>query len=192
MTLLFVFFNPGKGKNINVGEDVNATNTSKRQRRARSRPRKRKVVQDINQVVKALLNDLELSNSEGEDLWYDDNEVTKEKDGMTHWWEKVDLDMPGNRAEFGDKEPDDLSDDLRSMDGSDSDNVTKKKRYRQFKENFEMKIPIEFRVGDQFRDMHVFKEALKTLAMQQGFDYIFKHNDTSRVSAICRHKNECD
>jgi hypothetical protein len=72
------------------------------------------------------------------------------------------------------------------MDGSYSDNVRKKKRYRQFNEKFYLKISIEFQVRDQFRDTHVFKRALKTLAVQQEFDYIYKHNDTSRVSAIYR------
>jgi hypothetical protein len=59
----------------------------------------------------------------------------------------------------------------------------------QVNEKFDLKIPIEFRIGDDFRDTHVFKRALKTLAMQQGFDYVYKHNDTSRVSAICRQKH---
>jgi hypothetical protein len=133
---------------------------------------------------------LELSDSEGEDLWYNDDEVTKEKDGTAYWWEKVDLGMPGDGAESEDKEPDDSFDGLRSMDGSDSDNV--KKWYRQFNEKFDMKIPIEFQIGDHFRDMHVFKRALKTLAVQQGFDYVFKHNDTSRVNAIYKHSSRCD
>jgi hypothetical protein len=124
---LFFFCYAGKGKNVNVGEDVNAMPTSGGQRRAHGRPHKREVVEDIDQVIKELLSDLELSESEGEDLWYDDDEVTKEKDGTTHWLERVDLNILGNEVEFGDKEPDDSSDGLRSMDGSDSDNVRKKK-----------------------------------------------------------------
>ena len=102
---------------------------------------------------------------------------------------KVDLNIPGNEAKFGDKEPDDSSDGLQSMDGSDSDNVRKKKRCGQFNEKFDLKISIEFRVGDQFRDTHVFKQALKTFVVQHGFDYVYKHNDTSRVRAICRQKH---
>jgi hypothetical protein len=58
--------------------------TSKGQRRARDRPWKREVFQDIDQVIKELLSDLELFEYEGEDLWYDDDEVTKEKDGTAH------------------------------------------------------------------------------------------------------------
>ena len=71
------------------------------------------------------MNDLELFDSEGEDLCYDDDKVTKENDGTAHWWEKVDLGMPGDEAESRDKEPDDSSNGLRSMDGSDLDNVKK-------------------------------------------------------------------
>ena len=55
-----------------------------------------------------------------------------------------------------------------------------------------MKILIEFRIGDQFHDTHVFKRALKTFVVQQRFDYVYKHNDTSRVSAICTHNSRCD
>jgi hypothetical protein len=36
-------------------------------------------------VIKELLSDMELFESKGKDLWYDDDEVTKEKDRMAHW-----------------------------------------------------------------------------------------------------------
>jgi hypothetical protein len=122
--------------------------TSKMHRRARGRPHKREVVEDIDQVIKKLLSDLELFESKREDLWYNDDEVTKEKDGTAHWWEKVDLNILGKGTEFGNKESDASSDGLRSMDGSDSDNVRKKKRYRQFNKKFDLKISISFEVGD--------------------------------------------
>ena len=52
------------------------------------------------------------------------------------------------------------------MDGSDSNNVRKKKRYKQFNEKFDFKVLIEFQIGDEFRDTHIFKRVLKTLAVQ--------------------------
>ena len=88
LCFLYFFFYACKGKNINVDENVNVMPTSKGQQRAHGRPQKRDVVQDIDQVIKELLSDLELSESKGEDLWYDNDEVKKEKDGTTHWWEK--------------------------------------------------------------------------------------------------------
>jgi hypothetical protein len=106
-----------------------------------------------------------------------------------HWWEKVDLNIPGTGPEFGDKEFDASSNSLQSMNGSDSDNVRKKKRYRKFNKKFDLKIPISFKVGDQFLDTHVFKQVLKTHAVQQRFDYLYKHNDTSRVSAIYKEEH---
>ena len=44
-----------------MGENVNAKPTSEGQRRSRGRPWKREVVEDIDQVIKELLSDLELS-----------------------------------------------------------------------------------------------------------------------------------
>jgi hypothetical protein len=81
-------------------------------------------------VIKELLSDMELFESKAKDLWYDDDEVMKEKDGMAHLWENVDLNILGKGVEFGDKEFNGSSNGLHSMDGSDSDNVRKKKQYR--------------------------------------------------------------
>jgi hypothetical protein len=55
-------------------------------------------------------------------------------------------------ANFGDKEANDLSDDLESLQESYSDDVRRKKRYRQFNEKFDLKISITFILGDEFAD----------------------------------------
>ena len=69
---------------------------------------------------------------------------------------------------------------------SDSDGVKRKKKYMQFNEKHDLKIPVTFALGDQFADVYSFKRALKTFAVQNGFDYYYKHNDMSRVSVVCR------
>ena len=84
---------------------------------------------------------------------------------------------------------DNSSDGLKSLQGSDSDDVGRKKWYRQFNEKFDLKIPITFALADEFADTYVFKLALKTHAVQQGYDYQYIHNDRSRVNTICKQEN---
>ncbi|XP_059461803.1 uncharacterized protein LOC132190770 [Corylus avellana] len=60
------------------------------------------------------------------------------------------------------------------------------KRYRQFNLKHDLTIPVTFELGDQFADFNSFKRALKMHAVQNGFDYNYKHNDMSRVSAVCK------
>jgi hypothetical protein len=169
------------GVEANVNADVNAIPASSKQKVKRSRPRKTTMNVDIDQVVKELLSDIERSDSEPEDLFYDADEVSKEKDGKAHWWENIDLGVNETGADLGDKEADNSSDGL----GSDSDDVGRKKQYRQFNKKFDLNIPITFELGDVFPDTYVFKLALKTQAVQQGYDYKFTHNDRCRVSVIC-------
>jgi hypothetical protein len=199
----FVFFRQRKNVNVdvdvddnthvgveaNVNADANAIPASSKQKVKRGRPRKTTVNIDIDKVIKELLSDIERSDSEPEDLFYDADEVRKEKDGKTHWWENIELGVNETGVGFGDKEVDNSSDGLGSLQGSDSDDVGGKKRYRQFNEKFDLNIPITFKLGDVFSDTYVFKRALKTQAVQQGYDYKFTHNDRCRVSAICMQEN---
>ncbi|XP_059428510.1 uncharacterized protein LOC132162269 [Corylus avellana] len=110
-----------------------------------------------------------------------------EKDGTSKWWEKVDINIGDKGADLGDGESNDESDGLASLQESDAGEVGKKrKRYRQFNLKHDLKIPVTFELGDQFADSGSFKMALKTHAVQKGFDYNYKHNDTSRVNAVCK------
>ena len=144
--MVFFFFVPslGKGKNVNVdvedntrvgveanvSADVNVIPTSGKQKGKRGRPRKTIVDDDIDQVIKNLLSDMKLFEFEDEDLFYDTDEVIKEKDGTVNWWDKVDYNIIDMGAEFWGTESDDSSDGLASLQGSDSNDVGKKKRYR--------------------------------------------------------------
>jgi hypothetical protein len=152
MIIIFFVFS-GKGKNVNVDVDVdvddntrvgveanvnvdaNTIPASSKQKVKRGRPRKATMNIDIEKVIKELLSDIERSNSEPEDLFYDADEVRKEKDGKAHWWESIDLGVNEMGADLGDKEAaDNSSDGLGSLQGSDSDDVGRKKRYKIAKE----------------------------------------------------------
>jgi hypothetical protein len=116
--IIFSFFS-GKGKNTNVNMeglesvgveanvsvDVNAIPTSGKQKGKCGRPRKTTMDVDLDQLVKDLLSDIERSESEEDDLFYDKDEVIREKDGTTHWWEEVDLGINDTRDNFGIRKP---------------------------------------------------------------------------------------
>ena len=155
------------GVEANVNTYANAIPASSKQKVKCGRPRKTTMNIDIEKVIKELLSNIERSNSEPEDLFYDVDEVIKEKDGKAHWWENIDLGVNETGADLGDKEAaKNSSDGLGSLQGNDSDDVGRKKRYRQFNEKFDLNIPINFKLGDVFLDTYVFKRASKTQAVQ--------------------------
>jgi hypothetical protein len=123
--------------NVNVdveGNDhvgVDAMPETSRKHTRHDRPRKTKVVQPIDEVVKELLSDFEITDGGDKDLFYNFDEVRKEKDGTANW-----CNINEKGAEFGDQESDDESDGPTSLQGSNSDNVGKRKKWhRQFNEN---------------------------------------------------------
>jgi hypothetical protein len=177
------------GVEANVNADANAIPASSKQKMKRGWPRKTTGHTDIEKVIKELLSDMEQSDSEHEDLFYNADEVIKENDGKVHWWEDIDLGVNETGADFGDKEVDNSSDGLGSLEGSDSDNVGRKKRYKQFNEKFDINIPITFELWEVFPDTYAFKRALKTQVVQHGYDYKFTYNDRCRVSALCLQEN---
>jgi hypothetical protein len=175
----------------NVGGNV-VPETGRGHKR-RGRPRKNKDVIGIDEVVKQVLSDFEFTDGEDEDLYYDSDEVRKERDGTSHWWDSVEFNV-NEGVGVGECQPNEVeeSDGLSSLGDSDSDGV-KPKKYRQFNEKHDLTRPIKLALGDQFRDAYEFKRALKTFAVQNGFDYYYRHNDLGRVSAICRghEQNDC-
>ena len=72
------------GVEANVGVDVNAIPISGKQKGKHGRPRKTTVDVDIDQLIKELLSDIERSEFEAEDLFYNEEEITRENDGTTH------------------------------------------------------------------------------------------------------------
>ena len=133
------------------------------------------------------MKDFEFIDGEDDDLFYDSDEVRKEREGTAHWWDSIEFNVNEEGAEVEDRQADDVneSDGLESLEDSDSDGV-KRKKYRQFNEKHDLKIPVTFALGDQFTDVYSFKRALKTFAVQNSFDYYYRHNDMGRVSVICR------
>lgn len=74
------------------------------------------------------------------------------------------------------------------MDGSDDDELLgrRRRKYRDFHDTHDMRIPIVLEKGLLFSDTSVFKRALKWYAVQNSFDFKYKHNDRIRVTAVCK------
>jgi hypothetical protein len=89
------------GVEANVNANVNVIPTSSKQKVKRGRPRKTTMNVDIDKVIKELLSDIERSDSEPEDLFYDADKVSKEKDGKAHWWENIDLGVNETGVDLG-------------------------------------------------------------------------------------------
>jgi hypothetical protein len=174
----------------NVGG--NAVPENGRGHKRRGRPRKNKDVIGIDEVVKQVLSKFEFIDGEDEDLFYDSDEVRKEREGTSHWWDSVEFNV-NEGVRVGDCQPDEVNenDGLSSLGDSDSDGV-KTKKYHQFNEKHDLTIPVKLALGDQFTDAYELKSALKTFAVQNGFDYYYRHNDLGRVSAICREHERSD
>ena len=130
-----------------VGVDV-MPETGRGQKR-RGRPQKNANVLGIDKVVKQLLSDFEFTDGEDEDLFYDSDEVRKERERTTHWWDNVEFNVNEEGLGVGDSQADDgnESDGLACLEDSDSDEV-KRKKYKQFNEKHNLKIPVTFALGD--------------------------------------------
>jgi hypothetical protein len=109
--------------NDNVG--VDAVPETGREHKRCGRPRKNKDVLGIDEVVKQLLSDFEFTDGKKEDLFYDSDEVQKEREGTAHWWDSVEFNVNEEGAVFGDRQADDVneSDGLASLEDNDSDGV---------------------------------------------------------------------
>jgi hypothetical protein len=89
----------------------------------------------------------------------------------------------------------DSADSERDMDSlsSESDDANasrsgrKKIRYPDFTEN-DLKGKIKLKKGIRFPNTTLLKTALKTFVIQNGFDFVYQHNDKIRVTAVCKLK----
>jgi hypothetical protein len=87
----------------------------KKKKKSGGWPQKKKVVEDINEVINELLTYFEITDGEDENLFYDANEVNKEKDGTFNWWDNIDCNISEKGANIGDQESDDESDGLARL-----------------------------------------------------------------------------
>ncbi|XP_062170398.1 uncharacterized protein LOC133876128 [Alnus glutinosa] len=94
---------------------------------------------------------------------------------MENWWGKFVGEEPHASTGHEDGEEYYDSEELMSLDGSD-DELTerRRRRYREFNENHDMRVPIVLEKGLLFADTCVFKKALKWV----------------RVSAVCKEQGE--
>jgi hypothetical protein len=145
-------------------------------------------VLDLVDEEELQLRDFEITDDD-DNLFTSDVPVNKEY--MENWWGKFVGEEPhaSTRHEDGEEYYD--SEELMSLDGSD-DELTKRRRrrYRDFNESHDMRVPIELEKGLLFADTCIFKKALKWYAVQNRFDFKYKHNDRVGVSTVCKEKGE--
>jgi len=90
-------------------------------------------------------------------------------------------------ADSGDSERDMDSLSSESDDANASRSRRMKIRYPDFTEN-DLKGKIKLKKGIRFPNTKLLKIALKTFAIQNGFDFVYQHNDKIRVTAVCKLK----
>jgi hypothetical protein len=105
------------------------------------------------------LSDFEITDDD-DDLFASDVPVNKEY--MENWWGKFVGEEPHASTGHEDGEEYYDTEELMSLDGSD-DELTerKRRRYREFNENHDMRVPIELEKGLLFADTCVFKKGTK-------------------------------
>jgi hypothetical protein len=142
------------------------------------------------------LSGYETIDAEDEDLYTSVRRGKSKED--TH--EKFDWFGVGafSNAHYKDAISSDSADSEREMESlsSDSDDVNasqtrgrrkKEIRYRDFTEH-DLKGKIVLEKGFQFPTTTMFKAAIKNYAIQNGFDFVYQHNDKIRVTAVCKLK----
>jgi hypothetical protein len=111
-------------------------------------------------------------------------------DYMDAWWGKfVDSEHHRKIAHEDDEEYYD-SEVLVSLDGTSGEGIgQRKRRYREFNEKHDMRRLIVLDKGDMFTYTSIFKKALKWYDVQNVFDFKYKHNDSMRVTAVCKEQD---
>ncbi|KAL5577242.1 hypothetical protein UlMin_018941 [Ulmus minor] len=137
--------------------------------------------------------DFEEENQEGEeeaivdsDYEQDDNDIASHTcvDTTKHWGM---LAIPEMMTHSGEESRSD-SDELRSLDGLDGEDDTKKKwvrkRYPEFNPKTNMKAPT-FKIGMTFDSADTFRKAVRGHVVKHKRDVKFKVNDKDKVRAVC-------
>jgi hypothetical protein len=150
-------------------------------------------VQDgvVEGVGEENLSDYDTTDAEYEDLSTTDvrgknNETMIEWFGAGAYSNVHDVDVVSSDSADSERDIESLS--------SESDNVeatrsrrNKKIKYPEFTEH-DLKGKIKLKKGLRFPNTSMFKAAIKTYSIQNGFDYVYKHNDKIRVTAECKLK----
>ncbi|XP_074282837.1 uncharacterized protein LOC141607385 [Silene latifolia] len=80
-----------------------------------------------------------------------------------------------------------LSDDLRSLEGSEDEGVDNK----VFNPNTDFKKKLHLEVGLKFCSVEVLRVALRAHAIENRYEYYFLHNGKNIVRAYCKQKCKC-
>jgi hypothetical protein len=140
------------------------------------------------------LSDYETTDAEDEEL-YTTVLRGKNKDNVHGKFEWFGLGISSN-VDDGEVVPSDSADsdgDMESLSSeSDEEQGTqtqrkKKIKYPEFTEH-DLKGKIKLKKGLRFPNTSMFKAAIKTYSIQNGFDFVYKRNDKIRVTAVCKLK----
>jgi len=144
------------------------------------------------------MSDFEVTDGEEEDIFTEkgDNVVRKEREETNKWFRT--WDNASTSKDEGDpiNDPNAESDDsetFHSMDSEEEEDEGKGprrrvRRYPEWRPKWDLKDIITLIVGLKFSNPTEFKEMLKVFAVQNSFDYMYKHNEKMRVSAKCKKK----
>ncbi|XP_062150890.1 uncharacterized protein LOC133859491 [Alnus glutinosa] len=146
------------------------------------------------------MSDFEVTNGEEEDIFTEkeDNvvrEAREETNKRFRTWDKASTSKDGgDPINDLDVESDD-SETFHSMDSEEEEEEDegegphrRVRRYPEWRPKRDLKEIITLTVGLKFSNPTEFKETLKVFAVQNSFDYMYKHNEKTRVSAECKKK----
>lgn len=139
------------------------------------------------------LSEYETTDAEDEDLYTNVRRGKNMEDTHNNFdWFGVGATSNAPNVDVISTDSDDSERDMDSL-SSESDDANasrsgrKKIRYPDFTEN-DLKGKIKLKKGIRFPNTKLLKTALKTFAIQNGFDFVYQHNDKIRVTAVCKLK----
>ncbi|CAM8995778.1 unnamed protein product [Rhodiola kirilowii] len=141
-------------------------------------------------------SDQEITEDMDDLFWLGETENTEARDNVNDALNNMEIDVlshegVGNQNDIDDEDVNVDSDELETANDttSDEDGHTKP-RYPYFNERTGFGSEMEFVSGLRFRNIDVFRKALKYHAIKKGFDYDLVNNSKKRISVQCR-CNDC-
>jgi len=150
-------------------------------------------------MMRRLMSDFEVTYGEEEDIFTEkwDNVVREAREATNKWfrtWDKASTSKDGGDPINDLDAKSDDSETFHSMDSEEEEEDEgegprrRVRRYPEWRPKRDLKEIITLIIGLKFSNPTEFKEMLKVFAMQNSFDYIYKHNEKTRNSAECKKK----
>jgi len=137
------------------------------------------------------MSDFEVTDGE------EDNIVREAREETNKWFRTWGMASTSNDGGDPINDPDAKFDDretFHSMDSKEEEEDEgegprrRVRRYPECRPKRDLKDIITLTVGLKFSNPTEFKETLKAFAVQNSFDYMYKHNEKTRVTAECKKK----